>query len=125
MLAVSGTLLATPSLAAPSAFAAGAPPTDLRVDTNRDGQVDVTGTTDTAGENGWTVSRGALMLPNIDDDSRRCPATGPKGKPLTNTQLAACNDASDSKVNGTADVADLARVRSVPMPGPRPGRRAA
>lgn len=115
MLAVSGTLLAAPSLAAPVAFAAGPPPTDLRVDTNRDGQVDITGTTDTAGENGWTVARGALMLPNIDDDSRRCPATGPKGKPLTDTQLAACNDASDSKVNGTADVADLARVRSVPM----------
>ncbi|WP_338900475.1 protein-arginine deiminase domain-containing protein [Streptomyces sp. TG1A-60] len=115
MLAVSGTLLATPSLAAPVAFAAGPPPTDLRVDTNRDGRVDVTGTTDTAGENGWTVARGALMLPNIDDDSRRCPATGPKGKPLSNARLAACNDASDTKVNGTADAADLARVRSVPM----------
>ncbi|UUU27993.1 protein-arginine deiminase domain-containing protein [Streptomyces sp. DSM 40750] len=115
MLAVSGTLLATPSLAAPVAFAAGPPPTDLRVDTNRDGRVDVTGATDTAGENGWTVARGALMLPNIDDDSRRCPATGPKGKPLTDARLAACNDASDAKVNGTADAADLARVRSVPM----------
>ncbi|MER6155477.1 protein-arginine deiminase domain-containing protein [Streptomyces sp. NPDC001868] len=115
VLAVSGTLFATPSLAAPAAFAAGAPPTDLRVDTNRDGRVDVTGTTDTAGENGWTVARGALMLPNIDDDSSRCPSTGPKGKPLTDAQLAACNDASDTKVNGTADIADLARVRSVPM----------
>ena len=115
MLAVSGTLLVTPSLAAPSAFAAGAPPTDLRVDTNRDGNVDVTGTTDTSGENGWTVARGALMLPNIDDDTKRCPATGPKGKPLSDAKLAACNDASDSKVNGTADAADLARVRSVPM----------
>ncbi|WP_215457795.1 protein-arginine deiminase domain-containing protein [Streptomyces sp. ATCC 21386] len=117
MLAVSGTLLATPSLAVPSAFAAGAPPTDLRVDTNRDGTVDVTGTTDTSGENGWTVARGALMLPNIDDDTRRCPATGPKGKPLSDAKLAACNDASDTKVNGTADTADLARVRSVPMRG--------
>ncbi|WP_328223036.1 protein-arginine deiminase domain-containing protein [Streptomyces sp. NBC_00104] len=115
MLAVSGTLLATPSLAAPSAFAAGAPPTDLRVDTNRDGKVDVVGTTDTSGENGWTVARGALMLPNIDDDTKRCPATGPKGKPLSDAKLAACNDASDTKVNGTADAADLARVRSVPM----------
>lgn len=115
MLAVSGTLLATPSLAVPTAFAAGPPPTDLRVDTNRDGRVDTTGTTDTSGENGWTVARGALMLPNLDDDSRRCPATGPKGKPLTDAQLAACNDASDSEVNGTADAADLARVRSVPM----------
>ncbi|QFR02537.1 hypothetical protein F9278_13790 [Streptomyces phaeolivaceus] len=114
VLAVSGTLLATPTLTTSTAFAAGPPPTDLRADTNRDGRVDVTGTTDTAGENGWTLSRGAVMLPNIDDDTRRCPATGPKGKPLTNTQLAACNDASDTKVNGTADAADLARVRSVP-----------
>ncbi|GHH84084.1 protein-arginine deiminase domain-containing protein [Streptomyces capitiformicae] len=115
MLAVSGTLLATPSLAVPAAFAAGAPPTDLRVDVNRDGKVDVTGSTDTAGEDGWSVGRGALMLPNIDDDSRRCATTGPKGKPLSDAKLAACNDASDAKVNGTADVADLARVRSVPM----------
>ncbi|PIM73372.1 hypothetical protein CTU88_06280 [Streptomyces sp. JV178] len=115
MLAVSGTLLAMPSLAAPVAFADGAPPTDLRVDANRDGKVDVTGTTDNAGENGWTVGRGALMLPNIDDDTKRCPTKGAGGKPLSDAKLAACNDASDTKVNGTADAADLARVRSVPM----------
>ncbi|MDX2909212.1 protein-arginine deiminase domain-containing protein [Streptomyces griseiscabiei] len=118
VLAVSGTLLVTPSLAAPTAFAAGAPATDLRVDTNRDGKVDVTGTTDTAGENGWTLARGALMLPNIDDDTRRCPTKGANGKPLTDAKLAACNDASDTKVNGTADAADLARVRSVPRSVP-------
>ncbi|MGW0711808.1 protein-arginine deiminase domain-containing protein [Streptomyces sp. NPDC002643] len=114
MLAVSGTLLATPSLALPAAFAA-APATDLRADVNRDGKVDVTGSTDSGWEDSWSVGRGALMLPNIDDDTKRCPATGPKGKPLSDARLAACNDASDTKVNGTADAADLARIRSVPM----------
>ncbi|GGR58682.1 protein-arginine deiminase domain-containing protein [Streptomyces aurantiogriseus] len=88
---------------------------DLRADVDRDGRVDFTGGTDTAGEDTWSVGRGAVFLPNIDDDSKRCPTTGPGGRPLTDAQLAACNDASDTKVNGRADAADLARVRSVPM----------
>jgi protein-arginine deiminase len=97
-------------------FAAGAPPlADLRADVNRDGRVDVAGTTDTAGEDSWTAARGAVVLPNIDDDTKRCATTGPGGKPLSDARLAACNDASDTRVNGTADAADLARVRSVPM----------
>lgn len=40
---------------------------------------------------------------------------GAGGKPLPDARLAACNDASDTVVNGTSDAADLARVRSVPM----------
>ncbi|MEU9731459.1 protein-arginine deiminase domain-containing protein [Streptomyces sp. NPDC048002] len=93
----------------------GPPRIDLRADVNRDGKVDVTDATDTAGENTWTVGRGAVFLPNIDDDSRRCPTTGTGGRPLSDAKLAACNDASDQKVNGRADAADLARVRSVPL----------
>ncbi|MBT2419203.1 protein-arginine deiminase domain-containing protein [Streptomyces sp. ISL-22] len=113
VLAAAGTLLAPPA-----AFAADQPSTaaDLRADVNRDGRVDVTGGTDTAGEDGWSVGRGAVMLPNIDDDSGRCPVTGPGGRPLSDTALARCNDAADTKVNGATDAADLARVRSVPMP---------
>ncbi|WUP61409.1 protein-arginine deiminase domain-containing protein [Streptomyces sp. NBC_00258] len=88
---------------------------DLRADVDRDGRVDLTGGTDTAGEDTWSVGRGAVFLPNIDDDSKRCPTTGPGGRRLSDTQLAACNDASDKRVNGGADAADLARVRSVPM----------
>nr|WP_228044105.1 protein-arginine deiminase domain-containing protein [Streptomyces ferrugineus] len=88
---------------------------DLRTDVNRDGRVDVAGGTDTAGEDTWSAARGAVFLPNIDDDSRRCPTTGPGGRPLPDAQLASCNDASDTKVNGRADAADLARVRSVPV----------
>ncbi|WP_405810349.1 protein-arginine deiminase domain-containing protein [Streptomyces sp. NBC_00210] len=97
------------------AFAADPPQVDLRADVNRDGRVDITGTSDTAGEDGWTLQRGAVFLPNIDDDTKRCATTGPGGKPLPDARLAACNDAADTVVNGSDDAADLARVRSVPM----------
>lgn len=97
------------------AFAAGPPRVDLRADVNRDGQVDVTGGTDTAGEDTWTAGRGAVFLPNIDDDTKRCPTRAPNGKSLSDAGLAACNDAADNIINGGADLADLARVRSVPM----------
>jgi len=106
------------ALTVPEAFAAGTVPrADLRADVNRDGLVDVTGGTDTAGEDGWTVGRGALYLPNLDDDTRRCPRTG------TDARLAACHDASDTQVNGDADAADLARVRTVPLPDAKPNTR--
>ncbi|MGW5638385.1 protein-arginine deiminase domain-containing protein [Streptomyces sp. NPDC003832] len=110
-LAATGAVLTPPG----TAFAQEPPRVDLRADVNRDGRVDVTGTTDTAGENTWTVGRGAVFLPNIDDDSKRCPTAGPGGRPLSDSELVACNDASDKKVNGRADAADLARVRSVPL----------
>ncbi|MCS0635064.1 protein-arginine deiminase domain-containing protein [Streptomyces sp. LP05-1] len=114
-LAAVGAVLAP---AAP-AFAAGPPRTephaDLRADVNRDGRVDITGTSDNTGEDGWTATRGAVFLPNIDDDSKRCATRGPGGKPLSEARLAGCNDATDGVVNGSADDADLARVRSVPM----------
>ncbi|MEX3102186.1 MULTISPECIES: protein-arginine deiminase domain-containing protein [unclassified Streptomyces] len=102
-------------LAVPAAVGAErVPQADLRADVNRDGRVDVTGSGDTAGEDNWSVARGALFLPNLDDDSRRCPRTG------TDAQLAACNDASDTRVNGAADAADLARLRTVPLPNAKP-----
>ncbi|MFJ8692290.1 protein-arginine deiminase domain-containing protein [Streptomyces roseolilacinus] len=100
------------------ALAAEPPPrADLRADVDRDGRVDVAGATDDAGEDTWTPARGAVVLPNIDDDTKRCPTTDPRGRPLSDARLAACNDASDTRVNGTPDAADLARVRSVPMKG--------
>ncbi|MFE7275965.1 protein-arginine deiminase domain-containing protein [Streptomyces sp. NPDC057623] len=115
MLAAVGTVLAVPP--APASAAGPAARADLRADVNRDGRVDVTGRTDTTGEDTWSVGRGAVYLPNIDDDTKRCPVTGPGGRPLSDAKLAACNDASDTRVNGSADAADLARVRSVPMSG--------
>ncbi|MEU9663152.1 protein-arginine deiminase domain-containing protein [Streptomyces chartreusis] len=114
-LAAVGTALAAPL--SPASAAELAARADLRADVNRDGQVDLTGSTDTTGEDTWSSGRGAVYLPNIDDDTKRCPVTGPGGRPLSDAKLAACNDASDTKVNGTADAADLARIRSVPMRG--------
>lgn len=103
--------------AAPAAAAEPQPRADLRADVDRDGRVDVAGAADEAGEDTWTPARGAVLLPNIDDDATRCPTTDPHGGPLSEARLAACNDASDTKVNGTPDARDLARVRSVPMKG--------
>ncbi|MEV2202348.1 protein-arginine deiminase domain-containing protein [Streptomyces fradiae] len=106
------------TILAPAAPALAAPPpprADLRADVDRDGRVDVTGATDDVGEDTWTPARGAVFLPNIDDDTKRCPTAGPRGRPLPDASLAACNDAADTRVNGTPDAADLARVRSVPM----------
>ncbi|KAB1140573.1 hypothetical protein F7R91_35405 [Streptomyces luteolifulvus] len=88
---------------------------DLRADVDRDGNVDVAGDTDNAGEDGWNTARGAVFLPNIDDDTKRCKSTGPGGRRLSDAKLAKCNDAADTKVNGTADAADLARLRTVAM----------
>ncbi|WP_234329608.1 protein-arginine deiminase domain-containing protein [Streptomyces viridochromogenes] len=115
VLAAVGTVLAVPP--SPASAAGPAARSDLRADVNRDGQVDVTGRTDTTGEDTWSLGRGAVYLPNIDDDTKRCPVTGPGGRPLSDAKLAACNDASDTRVNGSADAADLARIRSVPMRG--------
>ncbi|MFF8012862.1 protein-arginine deiminase family protein [Streptomyces sp. NPDC007929] len=113
-MAAAGSVLAGP---AGSAFAADTDGrADLRADVNRDGRIDLTGGSDTTGEDGWSVRRGAVFLPNIDDDTKRCPVAGPGGAPLSDAKLAACNDGTDTKVNGSADAADLARIRSVPLP---------
>ncbi|MEU3600016.1 protein-arginine deiminase domain-containing protein [Streptomyces sp. NPDC006798] len=110
-------LLTTGTVSAP-VHAAGPPTADLRADVDRDGTVDLTGTTDTAGEDSWTTARGAVFLPNLDDDTKRCRATSPLGQPLSDSRLASCNDAQDAVVNGAADEADLARLRTVPLPEP-------
>ncbi|MFD7668505.1 protein-arginine deiminase domain-containing protein [Streptomyces sp. NPDC059788] len=94
---------------------------DLRADVDRDGVVDVTGHFDEAGEDRWTPARGAVFLPNIDDDARRCRTTGTDGKPLPPAELDRCNDASDEKVNGAEDEKDLARLRTVPVPNAADG----
>ncbi|MGW4202765.1 protein-arginine deiminase domain-containing protein [Streptomyces sp. NPDC004726] len=113
-IAVAGALIATGVTQAVATPPSGP---DLRADVNRDGRVDVRGNSDTAGEDTWTTARGAILLPNIDDDTKRCPFTDAKGKPLTDAELAACHDASDDIVNGAQDAHDLARLRSVPRPG--------
>lgn len=67
---------------------------DIRADTNRDGVVDVQGSSDSAEKATWTAERGAVFLPNIGDKTRRCAITDNNRNPLSNDELAACSDAS-------------------------------
>ncbi|WP_433327741.1 protein-arginine deiminase domain-containing protein [Spirillospora sp. CA-294931] len=109
-LGACGLAVVPPALAVPGEHA------DLRADVDRDGRVDLGGTSDEAGEDVWTRGRGAIVLPNLDDDARRCPVKTPAGRPLPIGALTGCNDASDAVVNGERDAADLARVRVAAMP---------
>jgi protein-arginine deiminase len=106
-----------PAAPAPTPAPAAATVADLRADVNRDGAVDVTGATDEAGEDRWSAERGAIFLPNLDDDARRCRTKDADGGPLPDARLRSCSDASDTVVNGRADAADLARLRTAPLPG--------
>ncbi|MEV5831584.1 protein-arginine deiminase family protein [Spirillospora sp. NPDC052242] len=94
----------------------------LRADTDRDGRLSPA---DDAGRGAWTARRGAIMLPNLDDDTAHCPTAGKDGGRLTDAALAACNDAADSVVNGAADAADLAPLEIPMMKGASPSARAA
>ncbi|MGW0531170.1 protein-arginine deiminase domain-containing protein [Streptomyces sp. NPDC003032] len=116
---MAGVLAATGATAMAEADAPDAPSQvpDMRADVNRDGTVDVAGTSDSAGENTWTARRGAIVLPNVDDDAKRCPVKDAHGRPLSDAKLARCNDGSDTKVNGARDAADLARLKTVPLTG--------
>jgi protein-arginine deiminase len=88
----------------------GTPPIDLRGDVNRDGAVTAE---DDEGEETWDARHGAVFLPNIDDDAMRCRPTDTAGRPLPDSTLPDCNDATDGVVNGDDDVADLARLELV------------
>ncbi|MBI5531259.1 MAG: hypothetical protein HY898_00990 [Deltaproteobacteria bacterium] len=83
---------------------------DLRADVNRNGTVDLTDPTEDASEDTWDATHGAIFLANIDDDQDACPNSG------TDANLAACNDAADTVINGTSDLEDLARLKTVPWP---------
>ena len=48
----------------------------LRADTDRDGRLSPA---DDDRRGSWTDGRGAIMLPNLDDDASRCPAAGRVG----------------------------------------------
>lgn len=71
----------------------------ILADTNRDGKVDVKGTTDVKGKATWTTARGALFLANIGDTNGRCAKSkvfvDNKDNPDSGeTYLNECNDAS-------------------------------
>lgn len=63
----------------------------ILADTNRDGVVNGQ---DTDHKHMWTSSQGAIFLPNIGDEHHRCAIEDSVGTPLSNLELAACNDAS-------------------------------
>ncbi len=92
---------------APAMATSPSSPVSIRADVNRDGRVDLIGSSDERGEAHASAGRGALFLSNIDDDSLRCAETAPFEQ--------SCNDASDDVVNGARDARDLATVRTVPM----------
>lgn len=83
---------------------------DLRADNNRNGIVELSSSSEDANEHTWNSSHGAVFLANLDDDQNACPTSG------SDSALASCDDASDGYVNGSADLADLARLRTVPWP---------
>lgn len=83
----------------------------LTTDANRDGRLTAA---DEAGEDQWTDTRGAIFLPNLDDDERRCrvdPADLGQAGAEVDRKLASCNDAADNRINGPRDAADLAPLR--------------
>ncbi|GGK39981.1 hypothetical protein GCM10010124_35820 [Pilimelia terevasa] len=86
-----------------AASAAGPAGVTIRADSNRDGAVDLTGATDEEAKGVATATRGALFLPNLDDDAKRCASRD-----------QACADAADAVVNGDEDARDLAPLRTVP-----------
>ncbi|KAH7213336.1 uncharacterized protein BKA55DRAFT_528673 [Fusarium redolens] len=45
---------------------------DIRADSNRDGRVDLQGSSDVISKTQWTERSGAIFLPNIGDTDRRC-----------------------------------------------------
>ncbi|GAA0952103.1 protein-arginine deiminase family protein [Actinocorallia libanotica] len=93
----------------------------LRADTDRDGRLT---SADDDRRDGWTDARGAIMLPNLDDDTSRCPVKGRGGERLTDAALAACNDAADEVVNGEDDAADLAPLEIPAVKGVSSAARA-
>ncbi|WP_427887464.1 protein-arginine deiminase family protein [Kribbella sp. GL6] len=103
-------IAAVTSLLAATAWgtAGTAPAPRLTADVNRDG---VLTAADDAGKTTWTDARGAIFLPNLDDDERRCevdPADLDAPGRAVDDKLAACNDAADDRINGPRDAADLA-----------------
>ncbi|PHH89426.1 hypothetical protein CDD83_6079 [Cordyceps sp. RAO-2017] len=83
---------------------------DIRADSNRDGKVDVEGSTDSAGKDG-----GAIFLPNIGDTDGRCARKAElRDAGLPDEALAACHDASDD-VQRAPHL--MAPIRTLPIRG--------
>ena len=90
------------------------PVVDLRADNNRNGTIDWNDPTEDANEDTWDATHGAIFLANIDDDQSACPKTSSGGELLDDVDLAQCNDAQDTVINGDADLLDLAPLGTAP-----------
>lgn len=88
----------------------GTPVVDLRVDNNRNGVIDWDDDTEDQNEDTWDKTHGAIFLANIDDDEKACPSTASTGAILDDVDLASCNDAQDTVLNGDSDALDLAPI---------------
>ncbi|KAF5559912.1 arginine deiminase type-3 [Fusarium napiforme] len=86
---------------------------DIRADTNRDGRVDLEGSSDTKGKTRWTEKSGAIFLPNIGDTDQRCLSEFTSRKALLDRNLDDCHDASD---NIQRSPEYLAPLKTVPIP---------
>lgn len=87
----------------------------ILADTNRDGKVDVEGTSDNEGKDTWTEASGAIFLANIGDSNGRCKQTDAFNNRNTNLEeLIKCHDADDDEQRAPQF---LAPVRTKPIPG--------
>jgi protein-arginine deiminase len=98
-------------VALPACSSAAAPTALIIADTNRNGSLDWTDPveTDKTKKNEWNADHGAIFLANLDDDEQACPATA-GGTLASDVDLAACNDAADTVINGDDDLLDLAPI---------------
>lgn len=87
-------------------------PFELLADSNRDGLVD---DRDRQDKTVWNDKRGAIMLPNLDDDGGKVKQFNlDDSDPEADAKLAKLNDANDNIVNGTEDEKDLAPLKITP-----------
>ncbi|KAJ6784411.1 hypothetical protein PWT90_10457 [Aphanocladium album] len=86
-------------------------PVLILADTDRNGHVN---SLDADQKHAWTAHRGAIFLPNIGDELHRCPTMDAAGVPLSNQELAGCNDAAgDVLINSTL----AAPLKTMPLAG--------
>ncbi|KAH8724903.1 arginine deiminase type-3 [Phaeosphaeriaceae sp. PMI808] len=95
---------------------------DIRADTDRDGKVDITGSSDSNAKTTWTADSGAIFLPNIGDTGKRCSNALLKGPPVSNEKLDICNDASDNILRSEQFLAPLRTVPIAQLPDDARGR---
>jgi len=105
-------IILTPALAESTFLSK--PQADLRADVNRDGIVHFGNPYGSSGDKKsqgkWSIKRGAIVLPNLDDDANRCN----ERFAIQKESVTACNDAKDTVINGREDIEDLAPLHLMP-----------